>query len=97
MGDNLVAKQRLMLRVIHRCTTLFRFICPTGLPHSVKYPLRSLLKVALIIIDYSMHVKLPRTLGAPAVIGNFIPGAWVPEIAGNLRVLSKHRLVIHRC
>ncbi|XP_058260768.1 uncharacterized protein LOC131362631, partial [Hemibagrus wyckioides] len=37
------------------------------------------------------HVKLARPLGAPEAQVRCIPGARVPDIAGNLRVLGKHR------
>lgn len=54
---------------------------------------------ALVIGDSIMrHVKLARPLGAPAALVQCIPGARAPDIAGNLRVLGKHRfskIVLH--
>ncbi|KAK3557298.1 hypothetical protein QTP70_026680, partial [Hemibagrus guttatus] len=47
---------------------------------------------ALVLGDSILrHVKLARPLGAPAAQIRCIPGARSPDIAGNLRVLGKHR------
>ena len=40
----IVAKLKLMLKLPHASTTHLPFTCPTGLPHSVRHPLRRLLK-----------------------------------------------------
>ncbi|XP_060779402.1 uncharacterized protein LOC132887789 [Neoarius graeffei] len=54
---------------------------------------------ALVIRDSIIwHMKLTQPLGAPSALVRCIPGARVPDIAGNLRVLGKHRfskIVIH--
>ncbi|XP_060775023.1 uncharacterized protein LOC132884939, partial [Neoarius graeffei] len=54
---------------------------------------------ALVIGDSIIrHMKLAQPLGAPAALVRCIPGARAPDIAGNLRVLGKHRfskIVIH--